>query len=123
MMKKFSIFLAIIFFVLMTFAFLHGYFPKNLLLAYMGLSAVVFVFYALDKTKARRGAWRISERTLHFLALIGGWPGAAIAQQTLRHKTQKRSFQIIFWLTVMMNCTALAWLMSSNGTRLLDIIN
>ncbi len=44
--------------------------------------------------------WRIPEKQLHAVALLGGWPGALLAQQLLRHKTQKASFQGIFWLIV-----------------------
>ena len=82
----------------------------NLLLAYIGLSALTFVIYAVDKSKARRGAWRVPESTLHFLALFGGWPGAILAQKMFRHKTQKRKFRAMFWITVIANCGALVWL-------------
>ena len=40
--------------------------------------------------------------------LLGGWPAAWLAQQVLRHKTIKRSFQAMFWLTVLVNVAALA---------------
>ena len=74
---------------------------------YLGLSFVSYIVYALDKSAARRSAWRIPENTLHILALAGGWPGALLAQSVLRHKTIKRSFRIVFWLTVVLNLAAL----------------
>lgn len=60
----------------------------------------------LGQAQARAGQWRISERTLHGLALAGGWPGALLAQRWLRHKTIKRSFRIQFWATVALNLAA-----------------
>lgn len=70
---------------------------------YLGLSAVTFVVYAVDKSAARAGRHRVSENTLHLLSLAGGWPGAIVAQQTLRHKTAKRSFRRLFWVTIVLN--------------------
>ena len=67
---------------------------------YLILSAISFAAYALDKSAAQRGAWRTSETTLHLLALAGGWPGALVAQQVLRHKTIKQPFRSLFWVTV-----------------------
>jgi uncharacterized membrane protein YsdA (DUF1294 family)/cold shock CspA family protein len=63
-------------------------------------SALTYYFYWDDKRRARIGDWRILEANLHFWALIGGWPGAFIAQQQFRHKTKKIPFQIVFWLVV-----------------------
>lgn len=117
--NHFSVYLSVAFLGSMMIALSMNYIPKNLAMAYVGCSIVTFIVYALDKSKARRDAWRISESTLHFLALIGGWPGAAIAQQTLRHKSQKRDFRIVFWLTVIVNCSTLAWLISPNGAHFL----
>jgi len=119
--SKFSIYLSVIFLGLMVTALFMGYIPKNLALLYFGASIVTFFAYASDKSKAQRNAWRTPESTLHSLALIGGWAGAAIAQQTLRHKSQKRDFRAVFWLTVIVNCGALAWLMSSNGAHLMSM--
>ncbi len=70
------------------------------------LSLVTYAVYALDKTAAGQGRRRVPERTLHLLALLGGWPGALLAQQRLRHKTSKTRFLLLFWLTVGINiCT------------------
>lgn len=53
------------------------------------------------------------------LGLIGCWPGALIAQRFLRHKTIKLSFQVIFWMTVVLNCSALVWMTTPAGKTLL----
>jgi heme/copper-type cytochrome/quinol oxidase subunit 3 len=52
------------------------------------------------------------------LSLVGGWPGALVAQQKLRHKSQKQSFRIVFWITVLLNCAAFSWLFT--GYRALN---
>jgi uncharacterized membrane protein YsdA (DUF1294 family) len=99
-----------------------GYIPKSLALSYFIISFITFIAYALDKSKARRGAWRTPESTLHLFALIGGWPGAAIAQQTIRHKSQKTAFRIVFGFTLVINISALIWLLSSYGADFLVIL-
>jgi len=72
----------------------------------VGVNALTALVYALDKSAARRGRRRMPERTLLLLGLLGGWPGALAAQQLLRHKTSKRSFQLAFWGTVAVNVAA-----------------
>ncbi|MBK1712991.1 cold shock and DUF1294 domain-containing protein [Rubrivivax gelatinosus] len=74
---------------------------------YLAASLVTFSAYALDKSAAERGAWRTPESTLHTLALFGGWPGALLAQQVLRHKSSKQAFRRVFWATVVLNVIAL----------------
>jgi len=70
---------------------------------YLALSGVAVIAYAIDKSAARSGAWRSSEQSLLLLGLAGGWPGAIVAQQLLRHKTRKASFQSAFWGSVVFN--------------------
>jgi uncharacterized membrane protein YsdA (DUF1294 family)/cold shock CspA family protein len=85
-------------------------FSPTVLLAYLGLSLLAFLAYALDKSAAVSGRWRIAEQTLHIFAIAGGWPGALFAQQFLRHKTSKQSFVYAFWFTVLVNVGAfVAW--------------
>lgn len=78
--------------------------------AYGALSLVCFILYAIDKSAAVNGRWRTPESTLHLLALAGGWPGAILAQQWLRHKSSKLAFRIVFWCTVALNMGAFMWL-------------
>ncbi|WP_317932946.1 DUF1294 domain-containing protein [Halioxenophilus sp. WMMB6] len=94
-----------------------GFTPLLLPLALLLLSAITYGFYAKDKAAAVAGDWRVPENTLHLLALLGGWPGAIFGQQRLRHKTKKRSFRAVFYLTLVLNLAALAWLHSAPGQQ------
>jgi uncharacterized membrane protein YsdA (DUF1294 family)/cold shock CspA family protein len=85
---------------------------------YVVLSLACFVLYARDKAAARVGTWRTSENTLQIVALIGGWPGAILAQQILHHKNRKESFQAMFWTTVVVNCVAFV-VFSASATALI----
>ncbi|WP_350612903.1 DUF1294 domain-containing protein [Pseudomonas sp. HY7a-MNA-CIBAN-0227] len=73
------------------------------LVAYGAVSLVTFFLYWSDKRKARSDSWRTPEKFLHTLELAGGWPGALIAQQVFRHKTRKVSYQVVFWLIVLLH--------------------
>ncbi|MFA5985076.1 MAG: cold shock and DUF1294 domain-containing protein [Methylococcaceae bacterium] len=73
------------------------------LFIYLIMSLVTFLAYAVDKTKAHKNQWRTQESILHFLELIGGWPGALISQQVIRHKNKKLSFQVVFWPIVLLH--------------------
>jgi uncharacterized membrane protein YsdA (DUF1294 family) len=64
------------------------------------ISVVTYLLYRHDKKRAQSGGWRIPESTLHIVELLGGWPGAFIAQRALRHKTSKRSYQVTFWAII-----------------------
>lgn len=83
--------------------------------AYLTLSLCSFVLYALDKSAARSGRRRIRERTLHLLALLGGWPGALLGQQLLRHKSSKTSFRAVYWTTVLCNIGCFVVLSAPQG--------
>ncbi|UOQ90367.1 DUF1294 domain-containing protein [Agromyces endophyticus] len=70
---------------------------------YGACSLVAFAAYGFDKLAAGRDRQRVPERTLHLVDVIGGWPGALVAQQWFRHKTRKRSFRRVFWAGVVVN--------------------
>jgi uncharacterized membrane protein YsdA (DUF1294 family)/cold shock CspA family protein len=95
------------------------------------LSLLAYAAYALDKRRARANQWRISEAWLHSLELLGGWPGAFLAQRRLRHKCSKASYQFLFWTIVLahqfaaldslqdwrLSRTALNWLQTTSQHR------
>jgi uncharacterized membrane protein YsdA (DUF1294 family) len=66
------------------------------------LSLVAYIANQSDKARAQANEWRISEATLHLLELIGGWPGAFVAQRRFRHKIAKPSYQAVFWAVVLL---------------------
>ena len=110
-----SIMTAVIFIVVVAGCVLAGAIPFFVLALYVVVSLLTCIVYAVDKSAARNGAWRTSEDTLHLLSLAGGWPGALLAQQTLRHKSKKRSFRVKFRITVIINCGVFAWLLTPAG--------
>lgn len=84
-----------------------GHLRHEVIALYWTVSAATFFAYGWDKASAARKKWRTQESTLLVLGLIGGWPGALIAQEVLRHKTAKASFQAAFWLSIAVNLGAL----------------
>jgi len=87
---------------------------------YLATSIASYIAYASDKSAAQTRQWRVSESALLGLGLLGGWPGAIVAQQRLRHKTQKASFRQAFWGTVVLNVLVLAVMTTPLGDRVLE---
>jgi uncharacterized membrane protein YsdA (DUF1294 family) len=84
--------------------------PWAIVVAWYGcISSITLVAYAMDKSAARRGGRRVSERTLHLLSLAGGWPAAMLGMHLLRHKRQKTRFVIIVWLTALVHLVGWVW--------------
>jgi uncharacterized membrane protein YsdA (DUF1294 family)/cold shock CspA family protein len=113
---------AALFCCFLVLASLMGRLPVALIGVYLGASVIAFIAYATDKSAAQSNRWRTKESTLHLLGLIGGWPGALFAQKTLRHKSKKQEFQMVFWTTVVLNCCALGWLFTKGGSAFIRSI-
>lgn len=105
------------FVVVLFVLFVRGQVPTAVVLSYVCLSVVAFFAYAVDKSAATRNRWRTKESTLLTLGLLGGWPGALLGQTVFRHKTKKTEFQIVFWVSVVINCGAFAWLLTDEGAN------
>ncbi|MBQ3481322.1 MAG: DUF1294 domain-containing protein [Oscillospiraceae bacterium] len=73
------------------------------------MSVFLFVMMALDKGKARRGAWRISERTLFVFALFGGAVGGTAGMLLFHHKTKHWYFRLLFPLLAAAQLALCAW--------------
>ena len=115
-----SIIVAAFFLIIVGTSVLAGKIPPFILAFYIVASLLTFIMYAVDKSAAKKGKWRTQENTLHLLSLAGGWPGALVAQQKLRHKSMKRSFRSVFWVTVLLNCAVLVWLVTPTGATTLQ---
>lgn len=74
---------------------------------YYCASVITYVSYSRDKSAAQKDERRTPESHLQLMSLVGGWPGALIAQVLLRHKTRKASFLVRFWFSVVLNCMGL----------------
>lgn len=90
-----------------------GTLPHWLALACLFMSLATWLLYFIDKRAAQAGRRRTPESSLHMGSLLGGWPGALVAQQLFRHKTAKREFQTVFWMTVVLNIAGVSWLLYS----------
>lgn len=94
--------------------------PAWVLGIYVGASVLAFATYGIDKFAAVSDSWRVPEYVLLLIGLLGGWPGAIVAQQVMRHKSSKASFRSAFWRTVFLNVVAFVALASPLGQALLQ---
>ena len=86
-----------------------------ILAGYGLVSAAAFAAYWIDKRRAGRGEWRIPERTLHGIELLGGWPGAWLAQRVFRHKWRQGRYMFVFWAIGGLHALAWAWWFGAFG--------
>jgi uncharacterized membrane protein YsdA (DUF1294 family)/cold shock CspA family protein len=78
----------------------------NWFVIYGVASVACFAGYGLDKLAASQKQWRVSETILLLIGLVGGWPGGILGQEVFRHKTQKKAFRTLFWMSVAINMAA-----------------
>ncbi|MCO8085957.1 DUF1294 domain-containing protein [Acinetobacter lwoffii] len=105
--------IACVAYILLLVALTLGGLLSGLVLLLVSLmNALSYWLYAQDKEAAQLGNRRIPENTLHLVAFLGGWPAAWLAQQKLRHKTQKQPFRQIYFCTIVFNIILIIWLIS-----------
>lgn len=113
------VYFTLAFLMLMCVAVMAGKLPAIILLIYAGLSTLTFALYWKDKRAAENATHRTPESTLQSLSLIGGWPGGLFAQRMLHHKSSKKSFQLVYWVMVILNLTGLFMIASPVPIKLL----
>lgn len=69
---------------------------KNFIIYIICINLIGFFIMWLDKHKARKGSWRIPEKTLFIITAIGGGIGTTAGMFVFRHKTKKLNFLIGF---------------------------
>lgn len=104
--------LIVIYIVVLGVLAMLGYLPALLPIFLILINVICYWCYSQDKEAAQLGNRRVPEQTLHILAFLGGWPAAWLAQQRLRHKTQKTSFLRVYRLTILFHILLLVWLAS-----------
>lgn len=110
-----------LFFVLLLLSLLAGSFVFTIPLFYLEASLFTYWLYQIDKKLACSGHQsRLSEESLQMFSLIGGWPGAWLAQKRLHHKVHKIPFQREFRFVIYGNSCFLLWLLSEPGSTFLQ---
>lgn len=117
------LYFALAFVVLIVALSVLGFLHWKVPVFYAMLNVITWFLYLFDKEAARKAAQRRPERTLHLLSLLGGWPGALLAQRMFRHKSSKRSFQEVYWATVFLHCGFVIWLFAPHGKPVLHLMN
>lgn len=76
---------------------------KAVVIVYLVWNVIIFLMYGVDKLKAKRDAYRISEFTLLWCAFVMGAVGAFFGSKAFHHKTQKTKFKILLPLALLFN--------------------
>jgi uncharacterized membrane protein YsdA (DUF1294 family) len=92
----------------LTLAWLTKWNPYLIWLA--SASVITFILYGFDKTQAVHGGIRVPEIVLHGLALAGGFPGGWAGRLVFHHKTRKRSFTIVLWISTILHLILIYWI-------------
>ena len=90
---------------------------ETLLYYLIAINIVTFIVYGIDKVKAMKGKWRISEATLLLLAIIGGSVGAWLGMKTWHHKTMHKKFKYGLPLIILVQIALIA--LTSSGIQIL----
>ena len=98
---------ALLFCIVLCVLYVKAFVSREVLMLYALISVLTMVMYHRDKKAALRNGWRTPESALHWVALLGGWPGAMLAQYGFRHKSTKVAFRRWFYVTVAANITLL----------------
>lgn len=110
-----------LFFALLLLSLLAGSFAFTVPLFYLEASLFTYWLYQIDKKLAASGQHsRLPEESLQMFSLIGGWPGALVAQKRLHHKVHKAPFQREFRFVIYGNSCFLLWLLSEPGAKFLQ---
>ena len=80
----------------------------------LAINIATFLLYGIDKYKAKKGKWRISEATLLTMAAIGGSIGAWAGMRLWHHKTMHKKFKYGIPLIIIMQIALVAYLHTNN---------
>lgn len=84
---------------------------RNMITYFVAINIIGFLIMFIDKQKAKRGAWRIPEKTLFIITALGGGIGTTVGMYAFRHKTQKLQFVIgLPFITILEIILAIYWI-------------
>ena len=82
---------------------------QNIVIYFIIINLIGFFIMWLDKRKAKKGAWRIPEKTLFIITALGGGIGSIAGMYTFHHKTKKIQFVIGFPLITILEVITIIW--------------
>ncbi len=82
---------------------------QNIVIYFIIINLIGFFIMWLDKRKAKKGAWRIPEKTLFIITALGGGIGTIAGMYTFHHKTKKIQFVIGFPLITILEVITIIW--------------
>lgn len=82
---------------------------KNIIIYIVVINLIGFLAMYIDKQKAKKGRWRIPEKTLFIITALGGGIGTIAGMYTFRHKTQKIAFVIGFPVITILEIIAILY--------------
>lgn len=119
--KQAALYFRYTYFALVIVALLYGQLIWVLPFLYIEASLFTYWLYEADKAAAiDQHGNRLAEESLQLFSLIGGWPGALVAQHKLPHKRNKPLFQREFRLVILANLLLTGWLLSAYGRDILQ---
>ena len=80
----------------------------------LAINIATFLLYGIDKYKAKKGRWRISEATLLLMAVIGGSIGAWVGMRIWHHKTMHKKFKYGIPIIIIMQVALAVYLHTNN---------
>ena len=84
---------------------------RNIIIYFVVINIIGFLIMLIDKQKAKKGAWRIPEKTIFIITALGGGIGTIAGMYTFRHKTQKIQFVIgLPFITILEIILAIYWI-------------
>lgn len=82
---------------------------KVLVIYLITVNLIAFFMYGADKAKAKKNKWRIAEKTLIGIAVIGGSVGAIAGMKVFRHKTKHWYFKYGLPAILLVQIAVSAW--------------
>jgi uncharacterized membrane protein YsdA (DUF1294 family) len=87
-----------------------------IIIGYMALiNLIAIVMFGIDKSKARQGNSRLSEKSLFFISFIGGIWGGILGMMAFRHKTRKMSFKAVMFIILLINLAGYYYLIVNSN--------
>ncbi len=84
---------------------------RNIIIYFVIINIIGFLIMFIDKQKAKKGTWRIPEKTLFIITALGGGIGTIAGMYTFRHKTQKLQFIVgLPLITILEIILAIYWI-------------